>query len=347
MKRFIHPVLAAVVAVLVAVPALASDQGDWSLGVASIGITSATSSFNVAVRNISPSTDADERELYVVSAPPDYSLSGQVFCKPILGGTTRLVSSQLLFGNALLQTTAEGTTILDWGVWDESAPIVYGGNIESANAHFDHAIDLPPTWNGGIELGFNPVKVVEDRLADYVDGGGSAVDFLRTDDVFEVQIAVNLAGTCQNTSDYGVKLYSGYTRRWITARVFYEGDPNLHEQPAITLPDQIQAPSLPPQLYVYAPIARSGRGDGTSDGDGRTATFERYPIYDVRAGVYEELWSGWVTLTESSCTGTPQTAVTPTGECVLVEACMPADFTSCRALDGCCDAPLPITRTTR
>lgn len=337
MPRLTH-VVVALVATMTAGSARA-DQTDWSLGIASIGIVSATPMIHVTVRNVSNSTSSDKRQLATVSPPPAYSLDGQVFCKAILGGSTRLVESQLLFGTPVVLVNEAGAGIWPIGVWDSSDPIEYDANISSADVSFDHLIDLPTTWNGGLELGFNPAKVVEDHLATWVQNGGSAADFLRQDDVFEVQIPVNLVGVCRNTSSYGVHEYAGYTRRWITASVFYQGDPDVVDpiRPAVGVAGSLLGPSLPPQFHVYSPASQQPAED-----DGREPTFARFAIYDVETASYDGLWSGWVTYSGDICPVNPQPAVTPTGECVLVEACVPVEFDSCRALAGCCDAPLPL-----
>lgn len=336
MSRFRHPALVALVGVVFVGPAQASDQTDWPVGIASISIVSATPTVHVTVQNLSNSTSPDERELFSVSAAPAYALSGQVFCKGIMGGTTRLVKSQLLFGTPVVTTTDHGTMIWPVGVWDASDPIAHQGNISSADVHFDHAIDLPGSWNGGLHLGFNPVKMVEDRLATHVANGGSAADFLRQDDVFEVKIPVNLVGECQNTSTHGVHNYEGYTRRWITAAIFYRGDPEIEAPsgPVVSMPDALgEVPPRPPQHFVP-----TSRAPNPVDDDERDVTFGRFSVVDLETGSDQGLWSGWVTYGEDACPEHPWTAVATTGECVVVPACMPAEFESCRALDGCCDA---------
>ena len=52
--------------------------------------------------------------------------------------------------------------------------------------------------------------------------------------MFEAQIPINLTGVCENSSSCGTNDYAGYTRRWITAAVFYQGDPDIKEP--ITIP---------------------------------------------------------------------------------------------------------------
>ena len=75
--------------------------------------------------------------------------------------------------------------------------------------------------------------------------------------------------------------------------------------------------------------------------DVRSVTFQRFPIYDALTETYSSTWSGWTTSSNDLCPAQPVTAVTPDGQCVAVQSCLPAEFDSCRVLDGCCDAPLP------
>jgi hypothetical protein len=344
MSRLHQVALVATLPLMLASPAHA-DEAQWPLGIASIPILSATPSIHIAVENVSASTSPLHRKLANVSPPPAYSLSGQVFCKAILGGTTRLVESQVMFGTPTIWSTNVSTQIFKIGVWDETAPIQYEGNISSANVQFQHALDVPETWNGGlVTLGFNPVKVVEDHLASYVASGGSAADFLRHDQVFEVPVAVNLVGVCKNTSSLGVHTFAGLTRRWITAFVLYKGDPRIQDF-TVTIPGLpggiTQTPSLPPSFDLNAPVAPQEPGDGREPDDGHFLVFDRFPIYDLEAGRYDGHWSGWVTYSDEYCPEESQRAVSPSRECVFVEACMPAEFLSCRELDGCCDAPAP------
>jgi hypothetical protein len=332
-----------------------ADETSWGMGIASIYIGSATPYLNLSVQNLSGSSDPEERELVMTSPMPEYELSGQVFCDAILGGTTELKRAQLMFGHGIVMSSqGGGTTLWPTDMWDASEPQLFGG-VTAADVDFQHELDIPTTWQGGpITLGFNPVEVVEKRLADYVTNGGTAADFLRTDDVFEVEVGVNLVGVCENTSDYGVNEYVGYTRRYITVAIFFHGDENI-EDPITQvggLPGDIAVGSSSPLLLkVRAPLSpRVSRVLASREEEPPTGReYVRYNEYDPTTSSYLGLWSGWVTPSEDdTCYEHPVTAVTPDGRCVLVdEGCVPASFGRCAQVTGCCQAPLPLDDGTR
>jgi hypothetical protein len=66
-------------------------------------------------------------------------------------------------------------------------------------------------------------------------------------------------------------------------------------------------------------------------------SYASFASYDVDRRALAMPWSGWVTYDGDLCSGRAQTAVTPTGECVLVGECMPLEFQSCSVKSGCCD----------
>jgi hypothetical protein len=244
--------LVAPLALSLSTTAVASDTSDLPMGIASIPILSATPNIFITVENVSGSTKLEHRKLKVTSPDPPFSLSGQVFCKAILSGSTRLVESRVVFGDPVVLTGGSlGSELFEVNVWDATDPVTFQGNISSSNVAFQHDVDIPKTWNGGLFLGFNPSKVVEDELAMYASSGGSAADFLRQDHVFAVPISVNLVGACESTTSYGVHLWEGYTRRKITAHVFYKGDPDIEDPvtPIVTLPEHV-TPKLPKGLSL-------------------------------------------------------------------------------------------------
>lgn len=238
----------ALAALLASGTALA-DTSELTYGVASLPILSATPYVNVTVRNLSASTDPEDRVLTVVSAPPVVDVEAQAFCVPVAvqaGGWTRLDRAQLMLGGPIIAQFPDGYEVVDWTVWDRS-PMVDGfGNVTASDLAFEHAIDLPQTWDDPlIDFGFNPVGLVEEHLETWVDNGGSAADFLREDAVFEAHVDLNVVAWCVNTTQFGERTYPGITTRPLTIAVFYQGDPDIREPSRWGTPTDVLAPKPP------------------------------------------------------------------------------------------------------
>jgi hypothetical protein len=335
--------VAALIATASATTAFAADESDYSFGVGAINLTYVKPSINTTVQNLSNSPYADQRKLTNMTPFHMYKLDGQVFCKAILWGETRLTKAQVMFGLPLVweDQIHHGATLMTIGVWGVSPALNFQGNADDANVNFEYPLNLPTTWNGAaFVIGFNPVKVVEDRLADYVSKGGKAVDFLRKDDVFEVEFSVNLTGECENSSEYGVHSYVGYTRRKIKGSVFYKGDPRIQYEPVANGPGGIlNQPSLPGDFYVTSPTSPTSE-------EQISLNYAKFPVFDFRNLAYKGEWSGWTTTSTDLCQGRAVTAVAPNGKCVAVQnGCVPAEFESCKAVKDCCVVPLRNNRT--
>lgn len=224
-------------------PAASADQVELADEVASVLITGNISDIDISVRNMSGSPDANQRALEVVSAPPVVGVDGQVWCS---AGST-LDHVELMFG-PLAMFHGPDPFLLDWGVWDVSAPLGFG-NVDDADFSIEHELDFAhqvEPWN--LFTDFNPAEIVEAHLETYVDNGGSVVDFLRTDDVFEASITVSAVAWCTDDSDDGVA--PGFRSRPIRAYIFYHGDRSITEQPVVGTPGDIATLPEPPPLGI-------------------------------------------------------------------------------------------------
>lgn len=219
-----------------------ADDTKYTTGIASINITSPVSLPPIAVRNVAKNHTVDARELRVVSEVPRITVTGQVFCKKFTSAPNRLRAAQVMFGNPVITLANNGHAIEQMGTWGESAVKNFPGTTQGADISITTDVEFPSQWprDALVTLGFNPVKEVEDRLKRHVQKGGDAAEFLRTDDVFEVPLPVNLAGWCMWEKASGDYIFPGYRQVVVTARIFYQGDA------AITAPDrarQVLAPA--------------------------------------------------------------------------------------------------------
>lgn len=236
-----------------------ADQTDFSFPVHDIIVTSNIPAVNISVRNMSNSTDPAERDLRMVSDDPQFNVTGQVWCKSYEYATTSARAAQLVFGNAPIVSTPEGSSYLPLGVWGASGTQYFGNGDTLVNFSLAHTLDLPADWNSevAITLGFNPVQVVEQRLEQYVaNNAGSEADFLRVDDVFETSITLNAVGWCLYHSDSTNGQYAGRRAIEVPVHIFYHGDPDI--QDVIT--------SVGGANTLTAPVPSRARGTSTARG---------------------------------------------------------------------------------
>lgn len=208
-----------------------ADQTDFSFAVHDIIVTSNIPAVNISVRNMSASTDPADRDLRMVSADPVFNVTGQVWCKTFNQGQTAALRARIVFGNANVVAAPNGADLLPIGIWGMSQFQTFSGTHNLENFSIQTTLDLPSTWNGGINLGaFNPVEHVEDRMEHYVEqGAGSEADFMRVDDVFQTTITLNAVGWCSYDSQSISGEYAGLRAIEVPVHIFYHGDEDIQD----------------------------------------------------------------------------------------------------------------------
>lgn len=241
----------------------AANNSDMSFAVHDIVVTSNIPIVNISVRNMSPSPDPAMRNLRVTSPRPSLNVSGQVWCKSFQNAHTRADAAQVRFGNAALSSSPNGADIVPLGTWSHSPVANLGGDETLRNFNINAPMDFPDSWNGGMSLGFNPVREVEQRLQQYVqNGAGSAADFLRVDDVFVTTVKMNAVGWCEyDSQNLSNRRYAGYRQVDVQVHIFYHGDPDIQDQPAVGVGSRgtVQAPPTGRGPAYAPPPARRGR----------------------------------------------------------------------------------------
>lgn len=206
-----------------------ADETHFTPGIESVTISHMTPQVQVTVRNTSNSPDPAARELRMVSNDPVVTVRGQFFCNSYSANTpgeSRARRAQVLFGLTAPHPNSNGYELLPIGIWGESEMVEYNGARTGENFDIDAVMDLPESWDSEalVTLFFNPVETVEGHLEDFVsNGAGSAADFLRQDDVFEVEVPVSMTAWCE----YAGRWYPGVRQQTVTVAIFYQGDPNI------------------------------------------------------------------------------------------------------------------------
>lgn len=215
-----------------AAPAFA-DHTDFSFPVHDIIITSNIPTVNFAVRNMSSSTDPEDRDLRVVSQTPVIPVSGQVWCKQYQNAEAGALRAQILFGNAIVMAGENGSDVYPLGTFSGSNVNSFNGTHNLENFQIEAAFDVPTTYDRHalVDLTpFNPVRTVEHHLEQFVENGaGSEADFLRVDDVFQVQVRLNAVGWCSYNSANTSGEYAGLRGVPMTVTIFYHGDPDIQD----------------------------------------------------------------------------------------------------------------------
>lgn len=244
-------------------PAFA-DGSDLSFAVHDVLITQYTNTINLTVRNVANSTDPAQRDLRLVSADPVIDIAGQVWCNSYNHADTGAIRADMRLGEVTIVSAPGGGAIpFELGP-SAIATQNYNGQDTLENFAFSQSIDLPDSWDSeaAITLDYlNPVQVVEARLEHFLENSaGTAADFLRQDDVFEVEIDVSVVGWCHYESDNLDNDYAG--ARWVTvtAAIFYQGDDDIQ--------DVIQ--TVGGADSVNAPVPSRARDTATTRGSSAT-----------------------------------------------------------------------------
>jgi hypothetical protein len=227
-----YTLIGGIAAVALAVPAFA-DQTDFSFPVHDILITSNTQTVNISVRNMSNSTDPEDRDLRVVSSTPVIPVTGQVWCKSYDHAETAALRAQIMFGIVNIVAEQGGAGPLMLGPYSASGFDTFSGTHELENFAIDAALEFPDSFDRHALVNldpFNPVRVIEDRMEFYVENGaGSEADFMRVDDVFETEITLNAVGWCNYASNNTNGEYAGARGVPVTVTIFYHGDADIQD----------------------------------------------------------------------------------------------------------------------
>jgi len=227
-----YTLIGGIAAVALSVPGFA-DQTDFSFPVHDILITSNIPTVNISVRNMSNSTDPEDRDLRVVSSTPVIPVTGQVWCKSYDHAETAALRAQIMFGNVNIVAEQGGAGPMMLGPYSASGIDTFSGTHELENFAIDAALEFPDSFDRHALVNldpFNPVRVVEDRMEFYVENGaGSEADFMRVDDVFETEITLNAVGWCGYDSNNINGEYAGARGVPVTVTIFYHGDADVQD----------------------------------------------------------------------------------------------------------------------
>ena len=262
-NRNILLVLAATGA-LGAVAAEAADEKRLHHLVADARFSESLPGINLGLRNMSAVKTVADRKLTVTGNEPQFTVRGVVACRP----GAKLTKVQAVAGG-VVNNNGHIFVMSNWGASPQVT--TYAGQ-QSAQVAIPLKVNVTRTYNGeAVDLTFNPARSFEQKLAQYVQGGGSAAQYLHIDEVFALDVPINLIAWCtmadKNSSLYGQES-GGYVRRDIAASILFNGDPAIVDGVGVMATNRgsggtIAAPTPPPPpgTTVAAPQPSAPSGD--------------------------------------------------------------------------------------
>lgn len=240
MKTLLLAASALAFAPTAAAPALANGSDHIPFAFHDILVTGPQPVINISVRNMAASTDPEDRDLRVTASNADgVEITGQIWCAN--PNTTEALRAQIIYG----QVIVHGNELMGWGAYSPSDVQVLQGSGNLKN--FEISAPLLHDDEGGEDGlfgGFNPVNAVENRLENFLENNaGSEADFLRVDDVFELDLRANAIGWCDYQSQNIQGEYVGFQSFDVKVRIFYHGDEDIQDViTALGQPGSLAAP---------------------------------------------------------------------------------------------------------
>jgi len=214
-----------------------ADGADLPFAMHDMNVTYHTPTINITVRNVANSTDPADRDLRVVSnANVDINIQGQVWCNSYDHAETAALRAHALLSHVnIISAPGGGTTPFLFGPPDAfpDHTQTFNGTNTLENFDINFPLELATMWDSDalIDMAlFNAVRSVEEHLENFTDNNaGSEADFLRQDDVFEVQLPVSAVGWCSYESNILDNEYAGARYLNVTAAIFYQGDDDIQD----------------------------------------------------------------------------------------------------------------------
>lgn len=200
--------------------AQAADTKNLHHLVADVRFSANLPGINLGLRNQSAIKTVAARKLTVTGDDPEFVVRGVVACRP----GARLTKVRAVAGS-VVNNNGSIFMMSNWG----ASPVVttYNGQ-QSAQVAIPLKINVTRTYEGqAVDLSFNPARAFEKKLAAFVEGGGSAAQYLHIDEVFDMEVPINLIAWCrmddENSAMHGQEA-GGLVRRDIAASILYNGD---------------------------------------------------------------------------------------------------------------------------
>ncbi|MXO59200.1 hypothetical protein GRI89_06565 [Altererythrobacter salegens] len=176
---------------------------------------------NLSLENKAAIKTVAARKLTVLGNDPHWTVTGLVGCR---SGAT-LVKVQAFAGNVV----NNNGVLYPIGTWSSSAEDTSVAGQIAAQVSLDLTLPVKRTYNNeAVELAFNPAREFELKLKAFVDKGGSAAQYMHTDEAYDMDVPIVLAAWCKmngNSNFLPGMTQAGYVKRVVQATIIYHGDP--------------------------------------------------------------------------------------------------------------------------
>ena len=213
----------AVFAAAIATAVQAADEKRLHYLVADVRFSESLPGINLGLRNMSATKTVADRKLTVTGSEPEFSVRGVVACR----AGAELTKVQAVAGG-VVNNNGQIFVMSNWGA---SPPVTTYNGQQLAQVTIPLKVKVSRTFNNElVDLTFNPARTFEQKLAQFVQGGGSAAQYLHIDEVFVMDVPIHLIAWCKmedkKSTFYGQEA-GGYMRRDIPASILFDGDPAI------------------------------------------------------------------------------------------------------------------------
>lgn len=209
-----------------------ADDTHFSVEVHDVAFTSSLPRPGVTIRNVSPGASVADADVRVVSGDPTIEVEIRATCKP----GAKVTAAQLMYGEPVVTYNAGGPVLYDWFVMAPGDPTPLPGTagVETVTLSEKLAVSKAAGEGALLSYTFNPVARFEQKLLAFVQGGGSAAEYLRQTESFDMVVPVAAACWCASGKyvDGGWE-YPGVRVKNMTVSVLYEGDHDIVDGPGV------------------------------------------------------------------------------------------------------------------
>ena len=115
-----------------------------------------------------------------------------------------------------------------WGASPEDTSVA---GKKAALVQLSFTLHVSRAYNHeAVDISFNPARAYEKKLEAFVANGGSAAQYLHTDDAFDMKVPVSLVAWCRmnpNADFMAGQTQAGVVIREVTATILFHGDPKI------------------------------------------------------------------------------------------------------------------------
>lgn len=254
----------AILAAAGASAAQAADEKRLHHLVTDVRFNEALPGINLGLRNASAVKTVADRKLTVTGTEPQFTVRGTVACR----SGAKITKVQAVAGG-LVNNNGQIYLMSDWGASPEIT--TYNGQ-RTAQVAIPLKVNVSRTYNEElVDLSFNPARAFEQKLLLFVNRGGSAAQYLHTDEVFGMDVPISLIAWCRmddkNSALHGQEA-GGYVQRVIPASILFSGDPAIVDGVGVMATNSgsggtLAAPTSPPPpgTTITATQPSEPRGD--------------------------------------------------------------------------------------